>query len=58
MAKPDEPVGPPGGEAAAEEMARALKTAAAKPRGDPDDQDIAADDAGASTVAEEPARKP
>lgn len=53
MAEPNDPTGLPGGDAAAEEMTRALKKAAAKPRGDPDSQDIAADDAGASTVAED-----
>ena len=53
MAEQEGPVGPPGGDAAAEEMARALRKAAAKPRGDADSQDIAADDAGASTLAED-----
>jgi len=56
MAEPQNPTGLPGGDAADDEMARALKKAASKPRGEPDSQDIAADDAGASTRAEAPRR--
>lgn len=53
MAEPKDSTGLPGGEDAADELTRALKKAAAKPRGDSDSQDIAADDAGGSTVAED-----
>jgi hypothetical protein len=47
------PPGPPGGDEAADELANALREAAKKRRDDPDANDIAADDAGGSTVAED-----
>ena len=54
MAEPNTPATLPGSEGDAEEMERALKKAAAQPRTDPDAHDIAADDAGGSTVGETP----
>lgn len=44
----------PGGEKMASELAKALKQAAATRRDDPEAHEIAADDAGASTLAETP----
>ena len=53
MVEPKNPPGPPGGDAAARELARALEKASETSR-DPDAHDIAADDAGASNLAEKP----
>lgn len=52
MAEPNTTPASPGKEGDAEEMERALKKAAQQPRNDPDAHDIAADDAGGSTVGE------